>query len=140
MARSPSWTPANHTRISRTNTLGGWDLVRHRLKGEDDVPRVFFFDTCTAIIRTLPAMQHSTKNIEDLDTESEDHAVDQFRYACSSWPYVSRDRSLPVGEPNLHAIDDSGSQFPQMRVNLEPLFRAEERRSKRSSLSGWRIH
>jgi hypothetical protein len=32
-------------------------------------------------------MQHSEINPEDLDTEAEDHAVDETRYACMSRPF-----------------------------------------------------
>jgi len=43
-----------------------------------------------AIIRTLPMLQHDPHNIEDLDTEGEDHAADSARYAVMSRPYVAR--------------------------------------------------
>lgn len=68
--------------------LAGWDQVRFRLKGEENTPLLYFFDTCTEIIRTLPSMQHDTKNIEDLDTDGDDHAVDALRYACMSRPWT----------------------------------------------------
>jgi hypothetical protein len=32
-------------------------------------------------------MQHDTNRPEDLDTDAEDHAVDDVRYACLSRPY-----------------------------------------------------
>jgi hypothetical protein len=48
---------------------------------------IFFFDQCRDTIRTLPMMQHSETNPEDLDTDSEDHAVDEVRYACMSRPF-----------------------------------------------------
>jgi hypothetical protein len=48
---------------------------------------IFFFDTCRDTLRTLPMMQHDEVNPEDLDTDSEDHAVDEVRYACMSRPF-----------------------------------------------------
>ena len=35
-------------------------------------------------IRTLPYLQHDEKDPEDLDTEAEDHAADETRYAVMS--------------------------------------------------------
>ena len=37
---------------------------------------IFFMDHCRAIIRTLPTLLHDPHNIEDVDTDSEDHAAD----------------------------------------------------------------
>ena len=47
---------------------------------------VYFFNTCTAAIRTLPLLQFSDVNPEDLDTSQEDHFADSFRYFCMSRP------------------------------------------------------
>jgi hypothetical protein len=57
---------------------------------------MFFYDDCHAILRTLPMMQHSDINPEDLDTDAEDHAVDEVRYACMSRPF--RQHSTPDAE------------------------------------------
>jgi hypothetical protein len=68
--------------------MGGWDQMRSRLRGnEDGNPMIFFTQSCHAILRTLPMMQHSEVNPEDLDTDGEDHAVDEARYACMSRPF-----------------------------------------------------
>src|SRR5262245_21144737 len=82
---------ADNTRRSTDKRVGGWDQLRHRLKGNDEGrPLIYFFDTCREIIRTLPIMQHDQNQPEDLDTDLEDHAVDQTRYACMARPYRSR--------------------------------------------------
>ena len=65
----------------------GWDQMRARLIGEDGRPMVYCFSTCIDSIRTLPVIQHDTKKVEDLDTESEDHAADEWRYALMSRPW-----------------------------------------------------
>ena len=57
---------------------------------------VYIFNTCTHLIRTLPALQHDTDRPEDVDTEGEDHAPDAFRYGCMARPYV---RKIPEHEP-----------------------------------------
>ena len=82
---------ADNSRLSVPKRMGGWDQLRARLRGNDDgQSMIFFFEDCHAILRTLPMMQHSEINPEDLDTEAEDHAVDEVRYACMSRPFRQR--------------------------------------------------
>jgi hypothetical protein len=73
----------------------GWDMMRARLKGDprhDDVPMLFFTQLCPDSIRTIPMLQHDRGKaagaIEDVDTESEDHAGDETRYACMARPWT----------------------------------------------------
>ena len=81
---------ADNARLSRDKRMGGWDQLRARLRGDaDGDPMIYFFDICRDTIRTLPMMQHSETNPEDLDTHTEDHAVDDVRYACMSRPFRS---------------------------------------------------
>ena len=70
------------------NRLAGWKQLRDRLLGQDDKPMVYFFSTCPETIRTLPILQHDPYNAEDADTDAEDHAPDETRYACQSRPYT----------------------------------------------------
>lgn len=80
---------ADNARVSSRGAMGGWDQLRHRLKGEaDDRPMIVFFETCVHTIRTLPALQHDETRPEDLDTTAEDHAADETRYACMSRPWA----------------------------------------------------
>jgi Terminase large subunit, T4likevirus-type, N-terminal len=83
-----SFRRADNTRKSRDKKMGGWDQLRARLKGDKEGrPLIYFADHCHAIIRTLPALQHDPHNAEDVDTDNEDHAPDETRYACMSRPY-----------------------------------------------------
>jgi len=77
--------------------ISGWQQVRQRLKGGDGIPMLYMFSTCTALLRTLPAMQHDKKKPEDLDTTSEDHAIDTLRYGLMARAYVI-ERKLPEAE------------------------------------------
>jgi hypothetical protein len=106
---------ADNTRVTRqtgdaakAGPMGGWDQMRSRMVGtakrrESDGsidwatgrPMMFFFSTCKDSIRTIPVLQHDAHRAEDLDTDAEDHAADDVRYACSSRPYV---KSLPKDE------------------------------------------
>lgn len=67
--------------------LPGWEQLRQRLVGENGVPMIYFADSCEDTIRTLPVLQHDDKNTEDLDTDGEDHAADEIRYAVMSRPW-----------------------------------------------------
>jgi hypothetical protein len=46
------------------------------------------FATCVDSIRTIPFLQHDPDRPEDIMTDSEDHAGDEWRYACMSRPWV----------------------------------------------------
>jgi len=82
---------ADNSRVSTPKRMGGWDQVRWRLIGDEDGdPMIFFVDHCRDSIRTLPMQQHDENRMEDLDTEGEDHAVDDIRYACMSRPFGAR--------------------------------------------------
>ena len=82
--------------------MGGWDQVRSRRLGTaarseltqqidwaTGRPMIYFFSTCRDSIRTLPALQHDKARAEDVDTDSEDHAPDEIRYACMSRPWIN---------------------------------------------------
>jgi hypothetical protein len=84
---------ADNKRVPAHGALGGWDQVRSRLLGDGERPALFMFDTCRDLIRTLPTLQHDSARPEDLDTEGEDHAADELRYACMSRPFTP---PLPV--------------------------------------------
>ena len=81
----------------------GWDMVRQRLKGNDgEAPMIYFFTTCPETIRTLPMLQHDlgkkAGSIEDVDTNSEDHAGDTVRYLCMARPWTRRVDEVKVPE------------------------------------------
>lgn len=107
---------ADNARVTARGAMGGWDQVRARLVGDGERPMIYFFSTCRDTIRTLPALQHDQTKAEDVDTESEDHAPDEIRYACMSRPYV-KDASKPkpgkllmVGPGNQVSLDDLWDQ------------------------------
>ena len=81
---------ADNTRIAKVGAIGGWDQLRARIIGQEDTPAIYFFSTSVAAIRTIPSLQHDPENVEDLDTNSEDHAADSVRYACMSRPYLRK--------------------------------------------------
>jgi len=116
-----SFRAADNTRVAqnagrdRRGPMNGWDAMRARIIGNAGVPMIYCFDTCTASIRTIPLLQHDPARAEDLDTESEDHAADDWRYACSSRPWmrtpekqdIPKDAYAPPGEPPEHDVQSS---------------------------------
>ena len=93
---------ADNQRINHAKRMGGWTELRARLKGnKDGHAMIVFFDTCKAIIRTLPMLQHDPHNVEDVDSDGEDHAADSARYAAMSRPFLARTPSDPEFEQYL---------------------------------------
>lgn len=92
---------ADNARRSTDKRMGGWDQVRMRLKGNDQgEPMIFFFSSSYHMLRTLPMAQHDMHNPEDMDTEGEDHALDELRYACLSRPF----RATVVNAEDLNPL------------------------------------
>lgn len=87
------WGRADNTRVMGVGSIGGWDLVRGRMVGNEAGPMLVCFSTCSDSIRTIPALQHDQHRPEDLDSSAEDHAADDWRYACASRPWVPEQRS-----------------------------------------------
>jgi hypothetical protein len=97
-ARLPPFHAADNSRVPLRGSMGGWDQLRSRLVGQDGQPMIFCFGTHVANIRTIPALQHDPARPENVNTESEDHAADEWRaclgrlcgcpwhaLACQSW-------------------------------------------------------
>ena len=96
---------ADNARVPQKGSMGGWDQMRSRLIGEDvDRPMVVCFNSCYNSIRTIPVLQHDSDKVEDLDTSQEDHAADEWRYACMSRPYIRESPS------------DDNARYPQDRT------------------------
>ena len=40
------------------------------------------FNTCKEFLRCLPTWMHDERDVEDMDTDGEDHIADEWRYVC----------------------------------------------------------
>jgi hypothetical protein len=90
-AKLVPFRPADNKRVPGRGAMGGWDQVRGRLEGDEDgLPMLAVFSTCIDFIRTLPALQHDPLKPEDVDSDMEDHAPDEGRYACMSRPWIRK--------------------------------------------------
>jgi hypothetical protein len=89
LARGGAWFKrADNRRVAGAGASAGWDQVRKRLVGDGDFPMIFFMDCCTHLLRTLPMIPTDKDNLDDIDSESEDHAADTLRYGCMARPYA----------------------------------------------------
>lgn len=71
--------------------IPGWMQVRERMKfDKNGYAKLYFFDNCKAIIRTMPLMMFDEHKVEDLDTSLEDHMEDALRYVCMGRPTPPR--------------------------------------------------
>jgi hypothetical protein len=63
----------------------GWSEMRamleNALEKRAEFPGLYVFENCENWIRTVPVLQRDEKNGDDVDSESEDHAADETRYA-----------------------------------------------------------
>ena len=75
------WEPGDHNRIA------GKMQVHNRLAFDDNgIPMLYVFSTCKHFIRTVPALVYDETDVEDVDTDGEDHIYDELRYVCMAHP------------------------------------------------------
>ena len=71
--------------------IPGWMQMHYRMAfDENGYPMLYVFENCKAFIRTIPLLVYDDVNVEDLDTDMEDHVADESRYACMSRPISPR--------------------------------------------------
>ena len=87
------WDRADNTRVA------GKQQLHDRLAfDEGGIPMMYVFSTCRHFIRTVPALVYSQVDVEDVDTEGEDHIYDATRYVCMERP-ITRHIRLPEPMP-----------------------------------------
>jgi hypothetical protein len=108
---------ADNKRVAQLGALSGWDQMRQRLVGDaDGRPMIYCFSTCTDSIRTIPALQHDPDKPEDLDTDGEDHAADEWRYACMSRPYQPAQVHPKKPDTLIYEVKPDGRVMANMSV------------------------
>ena len=76
------FTKASNDRVD------GWSAVRELLAlNHEGEPRLHIFNTCTELIKCLPALVHDSRHPEDCATEPHwaTHAADALRYFAVYW-------------------------------------------------------
>ena len=85
------FSPGDNKRIP------GWMQVHYRLAfDEDGYPLMYVFENCKAFRRTVPLLQFSRTNPEDLDSDGEDHVADEVRYMLMMCPVTRRTAKVGV--------------------------------------------
>lgn len=104
-------------RPSDKRRLPGWDQLRARLIGNGEYdestgrvevgdPMLFLMDNQPDAIRTIQSVQHDEDKPEDLNSDMEDHAVDEIRYQCMSRPMPKmRRQDKPRSGPAPYTFD-----------------------------------
>lgn len=70
----------------KNNRVDWWKLFREFMQPFEDpnswdvISNLEITENCVNLIRTIPLMLHDERNVEDLDTKLEDHALDGVRY------------------------------------------------------------
>ena len=57
---------------------------------ENGVPQFYVFRTCKHFVRTIPLLKYDEKDVEDIDTDLEDHIYDEWRYMMMERPISPR--------------------------------------------------
>ena len=84
------WDKGDHARID------GKMQVHHRLAfDESGIPMLYVFNTCKHFIRTVPNLVYDETDVEDVDTDGEDHIYDELRYVCMQNPIAPRQNKAP---------------------------------------------
>lgn len=83
--------------------LAGKMQYHYRLAFDDEGKSMFYcFNTCRHFIRTIPALVYDEVNVEDIDTDQEDHIYDECRYVLMENPITPRANVLqrpPESDP-----------------------------------------
>lgn len=105
----------NVTSIAESFEKAGWTMIRadnsrlpglakiHELMQTEDEhghPYMIAFNTCVHWARTIPALCYDPNKPEDVDTEMEDHAYDDTRYAAMS--KLAKNPYLVTPAPSLY--------------------------------------
>lgn len=120
MERSPNfvyWSPGDNTR------LPGKMQCHYRLafdKDGDCMFQVFNNEANRDFVRTIPMLVYSTKKVEDIDTDMEDHIYDEWRYVLMDRPISPREnvlKRIPADDPlNLYLDQKPKSKYTYINV------------------------
>lgn len=89
--------------------IAGWMQLHYRLQfDENGYPMMYVFENCRDFIRTIPSLEFSTTNPEDVNSDMEDHIADETRYMCMMRPMSPIE---PVAK-EIH-LEDPLNQFKQ---------------------------
>ena len=93
------WEPGQHDR------LNGKMQIHNRLAFDGQgIPLLYVFSTNKHFIRTVPNLVYSETDVEDVDTDGEDHVYDECRYMCMEYP-VAQTIRIPAAVKPYSPLD-----------------------------------
>jgi hypothetical protein len=97
--------------IEPGSRLAGKQLVHSLLRIDPDTgkPGFIAFDTCPEIIREMETLVLDDKQLEDVDTDSRDHAYDMLRYGLRE---LSDAPALPPWVQDRNGLVDNRMRLP----------------------------
>lgn len=102
--------------MGKNDRKQGWQRSRELLKlREDGIPTVVIHPDCRYLVRTMAAAVSSKNDPEDIDTATDDHALDSFRYGAMSRPSPTVNRSRGPAN-SFNAIRRNMIQFRKRRT------------------------
>jgi hypothetical protein len=88
----------------------GLELLRtyleNTLENSVDDPHLYIFNTCINWIRTVPMLPRSEKDLDDVDSDTEDHLYDASRYRLITKKYEV------MSQEGLDLFNDEPPQIP----------------------------
>jgi hypothetical protein len=128
---------AETARVASKSKMGGWNMLRWRLQGQDGVPMIYFMESCANCIRTIPALQIDEASPEDVKQCAFDHCGDGVRYLVSCRPYIPSTYNPPDRPAEMATVNSNVLVSPPTGGWLEDLENPAPRKSL--SLVGKRI-
>jgi phage terminase large subunit len=110
---------------SNNNREAGWLAIKELLKIDNNGnSRLVIFDTCTELIKCLPALQVDPKRPTDCATEPHDitHAPDGLRYFAVYWTYPSAPAEEKRIRVRADVYEDYIAASPAERARMEKTY------------------
>jgi len=91
-----------------TRIAGKMQMHNRLAFDENGIPMLYVFSTCKHFIRTIPALVYSESDVEDIDTDAEDHIYDECRYVTMANPINPPPKKTAVQVYSPLDTDDFG--------------------------------
>lgn len=92
--------------------IAGKMQFHHRLAFDDNgIPMFYCFSTCKHFIRTIPELVYDEKDVEDINTDMEDHIYDECRYVMMENPISPPPKKIAEPKPYNPLDTDSDVKY-----------------------------